>query len=52
MAGDGRFWNNVAVQKILEIAAANEVSHVIVGQHGHLSTPAISHLIRLANKDL
>lgn len=51
MSGDGRYGNKSAIQKIVQIAIANGVSHVIIGQHGHLSTPAMSHLIRTHNKD-
>lgn len=51
VSGDGRYWNNVAIDKILKIAAANSVHHVIIGQNGLLSTPALSHLIRKLNKD-
>tara|TARA_R110002020_G_scaffold90522_3_gene220357 strand:- start:819 stop:2441 length:1623 start_codon:yes stop_codon:yes gene_type:complete len=47
LGGDGRFYNDVAIQVILRIAAANGVSQTIVGQNGLLSTPAVSHLIRL-----
>ncbi len=47
LGGDGRFHNDVAVQTILKMAAANGFGHVIVGQDGILSTPAVSHLIRL-----
>ena len=51
VSGDGRFWNDTAITKILSIAAGNKIGHVIIGQHGQLSTPAISNLIRLYNKD-
>lgn len=47
LGGDGRFYNDVAVQTILKMAAANNVARVVVGQDGILSTPAVSHLIRL-----
>lgn len=47
LGGDGRFHNDVAVQTILKMAAANGVSRVLVGQNGLLSTPACSYLIRL-----
>ena len=47
LGGDGRFHNDVAVTTILRMAAANGVARVIVGQGGLLSTPAVSHLIRL-----
>ena len=46
VGGDGRFLNLDAVQTILRMAAANGIARVIVGQHGWLSTPAASHLIR------
>lgn len=46
LGGDGRFYNKQAIQIILKIAAANGVGQVMVGQHGLLSTPAVSHLIR------
>ncbi len=47
LGGDGRFYNDVAIQVILRIAAANGVSQTIVGQNGLFSTPAVSNLIRL-----
>jgi phosphoglucomutase len=46
VGGDGRYHNDVAVQTILRMAAANGVAKAIVGQGGLLSTPAVSHLIR------
>ena len=46
LGGDGRYYNKQAIQTILKMAAANGVGHVMVGQHGILSTPAVSHLIR------
>lgn len=46
VGGDGRFYNDIAVQTILRIAAANGVARVVVGQNGLLSTPAASNLIR------
>lgn len=51
LGGDGRFYNDRAVQIILAIAAANGAARVIVGQGGILSTPAASHLIRLNKTD-
>lgn len=46
VGGDGRFYNEHAVQIILKMAAANGFSRVIVGQNGLLSTPAASCIIR------
>lgn len=46
IGGDGRFYNDVAIQKAIKIAAANGFGRVLVGQGGLLSTPAASHLIR------
>ncbi len=46
LGGDGRYYNQQAIQIILKIAAANQVKHVMVGQNGLLSTPAVSCLIR------
>jgi phosphoglucomutase len=47
VGGDGRFFNDQAIQIILKMAAANGAARIIVGQDGLLSTPAASHLIRL-----
>src|SRR5690349_12140512 len=46
IGGDGRFFNDVAIQKAIRIAAANGFGKVMVGQNGLLSTPAASHVIR------
>jgi phosphoglucomutase len=46
IGGDGRYYNDVAIQKAIRIAAANGFGTVMVGQGGLLSTPAASHLIR------
>lgn len=46
IGGDGRFYNDVAIQKVIRMAAANGFGKVIVGQGGILSTPAASHVIR------
>ncbi|XP_043191605.1 phosphoglucomutase-like [Amphibalanus amphitrite] len=46
VGGDGRFFTKEAVAIIIKMAAANGVKRLIVGQHGVLSTPAVSCLIR------
>jgi phosphoglucomutase len=46
LGGDGRFFNDRAIQVILCLMAANGVARVLVGRSGLLSTPAASHLIR------
>jgi phosphoglucomutase len=46
VGGDGRFHNDVAIQTIIRMAAANGFGKVMVGQGGILSTPATSHIIR------
>ncbi|WP_323013933.1 alpha-D-glucose phosphate-specific phosphoglucomutase [Devosia sp.] len=46
IGGDGRFYNDVAIQKAIRIAAANGFGRVLVGRQGLLSTPAASHVIR------
>lgn len=49
LGGDGRYYNKQAIQTILKMAAANGIKHVMVGQNGLLSTPAVSALIRKYN---
>lgn len=46
LGGDGRYYNQQAVQIILKMAAANDFGRVLVGQSGILSTPAVSCIIR------
>lgn len=46
VGGDGRFYNEQAIQIILKMAAANGFARAIVGQNGLLSTPAASCVIR------
>jgi len=46
IGGDGRYYNDVAIQTAIKIAAANGFGRVLVGQGGLLSTPAASHVIR------
>ena len=49
LGGDGRFYNDIAIQKIIKMAAANGVKKLIIGQNGFISTPAGSNII-LQNK--
>lgn len=46
LGGDGRYFNDVAIQTILRMAAAAGFGRVMVGQNGILSTPAASAVIR------
>ncbi len=46
VGGDGRFYNNEALQIICKMALANGFKRIIAGQNGLLSTPAASCLIR------
>lgn len=46
VGGDGRYYNQQAIQVILKMAAANGFGRVLVGQQGILSTPAVSCVIR------
>ncbi|MGN0920030.1 MAG: alpha-D-glucose phosphate-specific phosphoglucomutase [Alphaproteobacteria bacterium] len=46
IGGDGRYYNAHALQVIIKMAVANQFGHIIVGQNGLLSTPAVSHLIQ------
>lgn len=49
LGGDGRYYNDVAIQKILKMAAANGMKKMIVAQNGLISTPASSRVL-LKNK--
>ena len=51
IGGDGRYFNDKAIQTILSMAAANGVKKALVGQHGLLSTPAASCVIRKYGAD-
>ncbi|MEO1777880.1 MAG: alpha-D-glucose phosphate-specific phosphoglucomutase [Pseudomonadota bacterium] len=51
IGGDGRYFNDDAIQIILRMAAANGAAKCIVGQGGILSTPAVSNLIRKRKAD-
>ena len=51
VGGDGRYYNDQAIQIILRMAAANGAARCIVGQGGILSTPAASNVIRQYKTD-
>ncbi len=46
LGGDGRYFNDAAIQTILRMAAAAGFARVLVGRDGILSTPAASAVIR------
>jgi len=46
LGGDGRYYNDTAIQITLRMASANGVGRVLVGRDGILSTPAASCVIR------
>jgi phosphoglucomutase len=46
IGGDGRYFNDTAIQVIIKMAVANGASRLIVGQGGLFSTPAASNVIR------
>lgn len=47
IGGDGRYYNDIVIAKIIRIAIGNGVKKLIIGQNGILSTPATSHIIRI-----
>ena len=46
VGGDGRYGNEKAIKKIIQICAAHDVGKIIITKNGILSTPAASNLIR------
>jgi len=46
VGGDGRYYNDTAIQTILKMAVANGFGKILVGRNGVLSTPAASAVIR------
>ena len=45
VGGDGRYFNKIAIQKIIKIASANGVKKLYIGKDGLVSTPAGSCII-------
>lgn len=46
IGGDGRYFNNEAIQTIIKMGIANGVTRFWVGKNGLLSTPGVSTIIR------
>lgn len=46
LGGDGRYFNEIAIQKIIKMALANGFGRIMVAKEGILSTPAASCVIR------
>lgn len=46
LGGDGRYFNEIAIQKIIKMALANGFGRIMVAKDGILSTPAASCVIR------
>jgi len=46
IGGDGRYFNDKAIQTIINMGAANGVKRFWIGKDGLLSTPAVSAIIR------
>lgn len=51
VGGDGRYHNHEAMQTLVKMAVAYGVKRLIIGEHGLLSTPASSHIIRHYHAD-
>ncbi|XP_072114168.1 phosphoglucomutase-like protein 5 [Mobula birostris] len=46
LGSDGRYFSRSAIETIVQMAAANGIGRLVIGQHGILSTPAVSCIIR------
>mmetsp|Transcript_45712 Transcript_45712/g.67977 ORF Transcript_45712/g.67977 Transcript_45712/m.67977 type:complete len:1058 (-) Transcript_45712:797-3970(-) len=46
IGGDGRYYNDVAIQTIVQMGVANGVKRFWIGENGLMSTPAVSAVIR------
>lgn len=46
IGGDGRFFNDKAIQVIIKMAVAHGAKKLVIGQNGLFSTPAASNVIR------
>lgn len=46
VCGDGRYWNDAAIEKIINVCVGNNVSNVYVPKSSIMTTPAASSFIR------
>ncbi|XP_005999459.1 phosphoglucomutase-like protein 5 [Latimeria chalumnae] len=46
VGSDGRYFSRTAIEVIVQMAAANGIGRLVIGQNGILSTPAVSCVIR------
>ncbi|KAM6289279.1 phosphoglucomutase-like protein 5 [Aegotheles albertisi] len=46
VGSDGRYFNKTAIEIVVQMAAANGIGRLVIGQNGILSTPAVSCIIR------
>ena len=51
VGGDGRYFNDVALQRVLRVLAGNGVAEVVVPVGGVVATPAASALVRSLRAD-
>jgi len=51
VGGDGRFYSEEAIKKIVNVCAANGTERLVIAKDGILSTPAASALIRCMKAD-
>ena len=51
LGGDGRYFNDAALQRVIRVLAGNGVKRVVVPVDGVLSTPAASALVRSLKAD-
>ncbi|XP_027490761.1 phosphoglucomutase-like protein 5 [Corapipo altera] len=46
VGSDGRYFSKTAIEIVVQMAAANGIGRLVIGQNGILSTPAVSCIIR------
>ncbi|MEM9384519.1 MAG: alpha-D-glucose phosphate-specific phosphoglucomutase [Pseudomonadota bacterium] len=51
IGGDGRYFNDRAIQSIIRLSAAHGIARLIIGRWGWLSTPAAANLIATCDAD-